>query len=375
LIDLYKTGLITLKASSDFSIKSEWKSLFFNPYKELIVAGDGSIFVSDNREHNIYKFDKNGNFIKKFGQLGEGPGDLYVPGSMSILDNKYLVVGEYAGNRRISIFDLEGNFFKLLKVRGSVYRPTSLKNNKIAYLSYTVVPIGNSTYFYKQIEINIIDAITNENIKVNKYEFKEQSIKVDESFKVYMGEVGGNVFIASTNEGNLLIGDSILSYIDIYSLDGKKIKSFKLNMNPTPVTKKYINEYKEDYINKMMQQTFSYAYREQIKALKKISISHLFADHIPYYYEIMVDTEGNVLIFKKTDCFGNCPIVFQVYSPQGKFICETELKKGPFEFDIDSRFNNICFTNQGIFGLFRLKGDEDINLQLVKVDLKINNKE
>jgi hypothetical protein len=374
LIDLYKTGLITLKASSDFGVKSDWKSLFFDPYKELTISGDGSIFVSNNRDHNIYKFDKNGNFIKKFGQMGEGPGDLYHPGHMSILDNKYLVVGEYAENRRISIFDLEGNFFKLLKVRGSVYRPTSLKNNKIAYLSDKLEPKDDST-FYRQIEINIIDAITNENIKVNQYEFKEQFIKVDESFTVYMGEVGGNVFIASANEGNLLIGNSIQPYIDIYSLDGKKVKSFKLNINPIPVTKKYINRYKEHFINKMMQQSFSSPYREQIKMLKKKSISHLFADHLPYYYEIMVDTEGNILIFKKTDCLGNCPIVFQVYSPQGKFICETELKKGPFEFDINLRFNNICFTNQGIFGLFRLKGDEDMNLQLVKVDLKVNNKE
>jgi DNA-binding beta-propeller fold protein YncE len=115
LIDYYKKGSITLKGEENFGENNDWEGLFYDPYKEMIVAPDGSIFVANNRQHNIYKFDKNGNFLKMFGRKGQGPGDFDSPGDMTILDNEYLMVGEYASNRRITIWDLEGKCIKVVK--------------------------------------------------------------------------------------------------------------------------------------------------------------------------------------------------------------------------------------------------------------------
>jgi hypothetical protein len=58
--------------------------------------------------------------------------------------------------------------------------------------------------------------------------------------------------------------------------------------------------------------------------------------------------------------------VFQVYSKEGKFICETQLDRGKYELEIDRRFKKICFTSDGIFALLMERGDEDEILRLVK---------
>jgi hypothetical protein len=88
-----------------------------------------------------------------------------------------------------------------------------------------------------------------------------------------------------------------------------------------------------------------------------------------FYREILLDGEGNILIFKSIECFENCNEVFQVYSPEGKFICEATIDKGDYDFKIDRRFKNIVFMKRAIFGLFQLKDSDDISLRLVKVDL------
>jgi len=93
-------------------------------------------------------------------------------------------------------------------------------------------------------------------------------------------------------------------------------------------------------------------------------------DNLYLYSDIKVDSEGNILVFKEFGCFENCPKVFQVYSPEGKYICETRIDEGNFAFDISPNEYNICFTDKGIFGLFSIKNSEEDSLRLVKVDVK-----
>ena len=60
----FKKGEIILKGIEGFGKGNDWEELFYNAHLEITVAPDGSIFVINQRKHNILKFDKNGNFIK-----------------------------------------------------------------------------------------------------------------------------------------------------------------------------------------------------------------------------------------------------------------------------------------------------------------------
>ena len=77
------------------------------------VAWDaaGNIYVADGLGNNsrIAKFDKNGKFVRSWGQTGTATGQFRQPRSIAI-DAQGLVYVADAGNRRIQVFDGDGNF-------------------------------------------------------------------------------------------------------------------------------------------------------------------------------------------------------------------------------------------------------------------------
>ena len=87
---------------------------------DVHTAPNGDIFVADghsgqgaraNRETvaRIAKFDRNGNFIKSWGQIGTAPGEFRTPHGLAMDSLGRLYVAD-RGNVRIQIFDQNGNF-------------------------------------------------------------------------------------------------------------------------------------------------------------------------------------------------------------------------------------------------------------------------
>jgi hypothetical protein len=105
---------------------------------------------------------------------------------------------------------------------------------------------------------------------------------------------------------------------------------------------------------------------KMIRDIEAASWGDIVDEHFPLYKEILVDSEGNLLVFKNTDCVGECPIIVQAYAPTGKFIAEFELDLGPYRVEIDYRFRNLCFTDRGIFGMLSRRDDPDEVIMLMK---------
>jgi DNA-binding beta-propeller fold protein YncE len=76
------------------------------------VAWDkaGNIFVSDGYGNSrVAKFDKNGRFLKSWGSRGTEPGQFNTPHSIATDAEGNVYVGD-RGNKRIQVFDNDGNF-------------------------------------------------------------------------------------------------------------------------------------------------------------------------------------------------------------------------------------------------------------------------
>ena len=85
------------------------KSAFYQP-TDVTWAADGSVFISDGYGNSrVAKFDKEGNFVKAWGERGNGKGDFSTPHSIVIDKNQTLYVAD-RGNSRIQVFDTDGNF-------------------------------------------------------------------------------------------------------------------------------------------------------------------------------------------------------------------------------------------------------------------------
>lgn len=85
---------------------------FISP-ADVVVGNNGDVFVADGHNNNgnnrVVKYDRNGRFIKAWGQTGYAPGEFRALHTIAIDNRGRLFVGDRSNNR-IQLFDQDGNF-------------------------------------------------------------------------------------------------------------------------------------------------------------------------------------------------------------------------------------------------------------------------
>ena len=81
---------------------------FLNP-TDVELDSLGNILVVDSFNERVQKFDKNGNFIMKFGKSGIGNGEFNTPFELAIdsSDNIFVVDNN---NNRVQVFNSDGGY-------------------------------------------------------------------------------------------------------------------------------------------------------------------------------------------------------------------------------------------------------------------------
>lgn len=372
LVEAYKTGTVSLEIDSQFGKNTDWGKLFYYKMrrsekilKTLTFSDDGSIFVSNYMQSNLYKFDSQGNFIKEVAGKGRKTSANSPlnrrPGTVSVLDNKYLVVPEYQG--RIGIFDLQGKQVKIMTMKYGVFDCIALGNNKIAVLGSVVMGGGG----IKNL-LAIKDIETEKEIHVTSsiYDIRKESVRMKKGRGLI--SVGGpfskgSTFIRRTPEGNVIFCQPVTPLFRIFSPDGKEIRRFNGTFKRIKVTEKEKQEYK-DGVNKSTKN--KELARRVVEAVDKNA--DFFPDYTPYYYQVMIDSDGNILVFIYTEKKGLHR--FQVYSPEGKYICETTLEPGNLEVRINKRLKTMTFYKGNLYGVFLTKDAPGKPFRLFKMKLK-----
>jgi sugar lactone lactonase YvrE len=96
----------------------------FNGVSDVVVAENGDIFASDGEGANsrVVKFSKDGKFIKSWGTKGSGPGEFNTPHAIAI-DSKGRIWVCDRGNKRLEVFDQDGKYLDQMTQFGT---PVSL---------------------------------------------------------------------------------------------------------------------------------------------------------------------------------------------------------------------------------------------------------
>ena len=88
----------------------------FRQVTDVAFGPEGDIFISDGYINSrIAKADKDGNWIKSWGNRGTNPGEFNTPHNIAA-DAKGNVYVADRGNRRIQVFDSEGTFLRIITV-------------------------------------------------------------------------------------------------------------------------------------------------------------------------------------------------------------------------------------------------------------------
>jgi hypothetical protein len=113
----YPPSKISTELTLQYSFPSDElqkKDIYLWGPRRIACDSGGNIFVLDGKWKSILKFDSKGNFLKKNGRAGQGPGEFQNPYCLCVSKNSVFVSDTM--KRDIQIFDLDLNFIRSLKV-------------------------------------------------------------------------------------------------------------------------------------------------------------------------------------------------------------------------------------------------------------------
>ena len=104
-----------------FGREGNQQGQFYRPYG--IAFYNNNIIVSDTLNHRVQIFDDQGHYLHQFGEEGELNHQLHHPHGLSIDSDGNIIVADFH-NKSIKIFSLDGQFLRRIGEEGSFINPT-----------------------------------------------------------------------------------------------------------------------------------------------------------------------------------------------------------------------------------------------------------
>jgi hypothetical protein len=396
LITLYKGGQVILEEDKSFGAENNWKEVFFDidygwerhsdgKNRAIVIAPDGTVFMSHHSRHSISIFDRNGNYVKDFGRKGAKESDfVYMPYVAGVLDGKYLVT--YAVDGRMLFFDLAGNWVKTHALQYMPVEAAMLSDGKFAILGHTAWATKSRTL------IAIIDYQTGtEKIVWDRFVDRPELAKKasgNQTSIVSSIPVEQQVYvrprIMSDKEGNLVMVLPGSAEVKTFSPDGKLLKSYTLD---TGERMKITQQDREDYSKAMVERAVASEksvltttdslmkekYRKSAIQMRDLAARYLdpalYPGHLPALSQALLDSDGNLLIFLFTSEKDQNRFNVYAYDKEGSKICESSFISPDYKLDFSS--TKFVFHDGGIIGVQFLKErDPQVPLRLVRFKLK-----
>lgn len=172
--------------------------------------------------------------------------------------------------------------------------------------------------------------------------------------------------------GNLLVGVSTSPDLKVFDVSGNLVKTIRLKMDMVPVTPEYIDTCKKRTLKALEEDTVATEAVKQhvIPMYRSASFGGFFGKYLPLYSAIMVDSEGNILVFEFDHIHPHSHVSFHVYTPGGDYVCKTQLYSDMYTFTIKPGATKIWFGENGILGVLpAIDNDEDDIVRLVKFNI------
>jgi WD40 repeat protein len=314
LLTAYKKGSIKLVPDTAFGAKTPW-DMYFNGAKDTSLAflPDGSFLRTSAKDSKVYRFNSSGDKVAEFGGNGQGPGDLYMPVSVEILDGKLLFVND-SGNRRICVFNLTGKSIDIIKPEYVVSSVVPLKDGKILVITQD----KQSDFFNKFYRVLIRDLKTGAEKEVAAF----KDTKPRSPIFIKNEYFDGTVHIDRVGNDKFLVAYSKSPEVALYTLDGEKISSFNVDIAQEKITFDHL-----DFLMKPDPKNV-----KEMEGYQKVIVSNKDKIQLPefhqYYLGLTIDPENHILLFLNNYPRMSHEIAFQAYSQDGKLLATVKVDPG-----------------------------------------------
>ena len=159
---------------------------FFNSPRDITISDENIVYVVDSGNSRIQKFTLDGEYVSHFGLSGTRDANFITPVDIAITSDKIFVTDSTLN--KISIFDLNGNFLRII-------------NNSVG--GFPITPHG--IVFDDQNNFYISD---HQNNRIIQYDESGISISVFGQLGIYDGQFKFPNDVALSNDGYLFVTDS-----------------------------------------------------------------------------------------------------------------------------------------------------------------------
>lgn len=335
LSEMYKSGSIRFVPELTIDDTSMPEDTFFEGVSSIVCDNDGNIYICDYKANNIKKFNASGKHLKTIGRKGQGPGEFNMPLEIAVTDDRLIVWD--MGNRRLCTLTAVGEFIKSVQIFRGEGRPQKMRP----------LPNGNivieleKIYFGEQdkpqdclIEIYSPDL---EKIKTlyTQQVWRNKFMRIESMFTNIIQPFSPLVCWDVSPEGKIVIGYPREYKIDLYDSEGGKISSFSHSYEPVKVTDKD----KESFFSGI---TYSSGGTTTQTVPEPIVKNTEFPKLKPAFKQILVDSEGNILVWTYRKNREEESRYFDAFSPDGNFIGNVQIM-GDASFPVGVIIQNSSF--------------------------------
>lgn len=291
-------GEIVYDLEEDLSIgREDDENYLFYRASNLALDSMDSIYVLENGNCRIQKFDKYGNYLSTIGKKGQGPGEFESPWRIRL--NKESGNIYVMDRRKIKIFDKDGNYIKAILLRN--YPFDLLKGTEGSFWGKFMIRTesGQTMSFDKvNTEGEVIKNIATFPYGMTMKQSGKTSIAISHS---YIHDLS----VAKIDDRTFIYGYSDEFELNIVNENGELL--FKIHKEEPYHS---ISEKEKDEIRG--------EFEEVPEAIKK---DIQFPDHRPFFDSIFSDEKGRIYIHRMKSAVDKSEgELYDIFSKQGHYL-------------------------------------------------------
>ncbi len=340
----YEEDLFEYEKVVELRFDSDDEESILNRPRSFIINSDNHLYVADSGNHRIAVFDINGQYVRSFGQEGQGPGDISGPTGVSIFGDLLIITHNPRG--RTSIFNKDGTFVEMLNYAlGSRYLRRLDKSKNGILVAQSSIPVrgpqdekyyasasmisseGDTLAEIRSPQVTIAKMVNIE-LRVYNSSTETYSSRVEPSRSMLHYNGGPQAtYLPESNEILVSTGqDPILKW---YDLNGALQREVRIDFPDQIVTKQekeaLVADYDQAIEDAMAIEEEGYR-QNSVERAKTLRETLVFPETKAYWNWVIVDDLGFIWLRKPwaySPRPGNRARSWRVLSPYGEYIGDT----------------------------------------------------
>jgi hypothetical protein len=342
-----------LKGEWNFKLQEVWRvdsagENLITDIGPLVVSDDGTCYIKDLKNKTNYIFDKDGKFLKSFGNQGEGPGEVKNVAGIFFVNGNVIIIDI----DKVHYFTAGGKYLNSIHNNLFARRPACFLNQD-EFFSITQIPASRP----------------GGKGKILKYNLKTQKETLLKEFTFYKG---GTV---DTNAGTFVMMVESLSPAMILGYDdgttsGKKCVYFAMNhtyeLDVADLNGKILNTFSLDRKKtKISREDKLKRWKNRPKDRQEMIIKST-PDELNYF--IRLEVHNGLLYTYISDLNRANRQKIDIFSPQGKYLYRAVMDVGTgLTFSNPQRYNPIIKSSY----LYAAVEDEEGQVMIKKYKIQL----